>query len=92
MKQDPQYEKYFRMMSRGVPAEAVKHMMVKEGVDPAVLDCDPNRPLPEAFSPYTSGPPLKEDPVYEKFFKVRETTWQFSRQVVFVGGGGDFCC
>jgi hypothetical protein len=65
------YEKYFRVMARGVPPEAVKHMMVKEGVDPAVLDCDPNLPLPDAFSPYTNGPPLKQDPVYEKFFKVR---------------------
>jgi hypothetical protein len=58
------------MLRMGVPLEGVKHMMVKDGVDPAILDCDHSQPLPAKFSPFTDGPPLKDDPVYGKFFKV----------------------
>jgi hypothetical protein len=70
LKDDPVYGKYFKMMKCGIPKEAVAHKMVSEGLNPAVLDCDPNGPLPNKFSEFTDGPPLEEDPVYSKYFKV----------------------
>jgi Subunit CCDC53 of WASH complex len=70
LKDDPVYGKYFKMLKCGIPKEAVAHKMVSEGLNPAVLDCDPNGPLPGKFSEFTDGPPLEEDPVYSKYFKV----------------------
>jgi hypothetical protein len=37
-KDHPDYSKYFKMVKVGLPIEAVKHKMHKEGFDPAVLD------------------------------------------------------
>ncbi len=50
--------------------------MVQEGLNPLVLYCDPEKPLPKKFvvvpvgEEFTDGPPLKNDPVYGKYFKV----------------------
>ncbi|TYZ65964.1 hypothetical protein PybrP1_010960 [[Pythium] brassicae (nom. inval.)] len=46
LKDDPQYGKYFTMLKIGHPAPVVKHRMQRDGVDPAVLDLDPTKPLP----------------------------------------------
>lgn len=35
---DPKYEKYFKMLKIGIPLEAVKHSVVRDGLDPSVLD------------------------------------------------------
>ncbi|POM61259.1 Formin-2 domain containing hypothetical protein, partial [Phytophthora palmivora] len=48
LKDHPTYQKYFKMLKVGLPAPVVKHKMQSENVDPAVLDMDPNKPLPEA--------------------------------------------
>ena len=37
-KSHPQYQKYFKMISCGVPKQAVQHKMVLENLDPNVLD------------------------------------------------------
>lgn len=37
-RQDPRYEKYFKMMYVGVPVPAIKQKMMSEGVDPSILD------------------------------------------------------
>lgn len=62
----PKFAKYFKMLKVGLPSAAVKHKMVQEGVDPDVLDLDPAQPRPRK----SAGPPLKDDPVYGKFFKM----------------------
>ena len=38
VKDHPDYSKYFKMVKVGLPLEAVKHKMHKEGFNPAVLD------------------------------------------------------
>lgn len=72
LKDEPKYAKYFKMLKSGVPAPAVAHRMVADGLDPAILDCDPDQPMPAKFSEYTDGPPLEEDEKYSKYFKVRK--------------------
>jgi hypothetical protein len=61
LKDDPKYERYFRMLKVGMPMEVVKHAMLKDGNDPSVMDGDHNKPV---------GLPLKEDPKYAKYFKM----------------------
>ena len=55
-------EQYFKMLKMGVPKGGVKQKMRSEGVDPAVLDMDPEQPAPAP----PAGPPLKDDPKYAK--------------------------
>jgi Formin Homology 2 Domain/Subunit CCDC53 of WASH complex len=61
LKDDPKFERYFRMLKMGLPLEVAKHAMVRDGMDPSVLDLDPDKPI---------GIPLKEDPKFEKYFKM----------------------
>ena len=61
LKDDPKFEKYFRMLKMGLPLEVAKHAMVRDGLDPSVLDMDHNKPF---------GIPLKDDPKYTKYFKM----------------------
>ena len=61
LKDDPKFERYFRMLKMGLPLEVAKHAMVRDGLDPSVLDLDPNKPV---------GVPLKEDPKFDKYFKM----------------------
>jgi hypothetical protein len=61
LKDDPKYERYFRMLKVGMPMEVVKHAISKDGNDPSVMDGDHNKPV---------GLPLKEDPKYQKYFKM----------------------
>jgi hypothetical protein len=67
------------MVQVGIPRAAVEAKMLQEGLYPAVLDCDPDKPLlkkhmkktlAEELEAFTDGPPLNEDPVYGRFFKV----------------------
>lgn len=66
VKDDPQYERFFRMLKIGMPPDVVKHAMVRDGVDPSILDGDPNKPA----SNKPIGVPLKEDPMYQKYIKM----------------------
>jgi hypothetical protein len=61
LKDDPKYERYFRMLKVGMPMEVVKHAMIKDGCDPTIMDGDHNKP---------AGLPLKDDPKYTKYFKM----------------------
>jgi hypothetical protein len=61
LKDDPKFERYFRMLKMGLPLEVAKHAMVRDGLDPSVLDLDPEKPV---------GVPLKEDPKFEKYLKM----------------------
>jgi hypothetical protein len=61
LKDDPKYERYFRMLKVGMPMDVVKHAMTKDGNDPSVMDGDHNSPV---------GLALKDDPKYEKYFKM----------------------
>lgn len=62
IKDDPTYERYFKMLKVGMPKEVVKHAMQRDGLDPSVMDGDVSKPA--------GGVPLKEDPTYQKYFKM----------------------
>ena len=61
LKDDPKYERYFKMLKVGMPMDVVKHAMTRDGLDPYVMDGDHNKPV---------GIPLKLDPQYSKYFKM----------------------
>jgi hypothetical protein len=65
LKDDPKYDRYFRMLKVGMPVEVVKHAMTRDGMDPTILDGDPNLP-----AGYGKNVPLKEDPRFHKYFKM----------------------
>ena len=44
--------------------------MVRDGLDPAVLDMDPEKSLKGQTESEDTGPPLKDDPKYSKYFKM----------------------
>ena len=48
LKDDPMYAKYFKMLKLGLPKDACKQKMATEGVDPNVMDLDPEGPSPNA--------------------------------------------
>jgi hypothetical protein len=61
LKDDPKFERYFRMLKMGLPLDVAKHAMVRDGLDPSVLDMDRNKPF---------GVPMKDDPTFTKYFKM----------------------
>ena len=61
LKDDPKFERYFRMLKMGLPIDVAKHAMVRDGLDPDVLDMDHNKPF---------GVPMKDDPKFTKYFKM----------------------
>jgi hypothetical protein len=44
LRDDPEYQKYFKMLKLGLPLGAVKQAMVKDGKDSSILDLDPDKP------------------------------------------------
>jgi hypothetical protein len=49
LKDVEEYQKYFKMLKMGLPKGAAQQQMVKDGKDPAILDLDPEKPLPAEF-------------------------------------------
>ena len=41
-KNNPKYEKYFKMLKMGVPTDAIKHKMICDNLDPNIIDCPKN--------------------------------------------------
>ena len=70
LKDDPAYAPYFKMLKVGLPKPVVAQKMKKDGLDPAVLDMDPDRPVPKADAAAVPGLPLKDDPTYAPYFKM----------------------
>lgn len=75
VKDDEQYAKFFKLLKMGMPAEQVKLKMSASGLDSDLLDTPDALLLGQcsATSPtLTSNKMLsvKEDPAYEKFFKL----------------------
>ena len=60
------------MLAMGIPEGAVRQALQKEGKDPDVATMDPNKSYASQAKPKVKdGPPLKDDPEYAKFFKVK---------------------
>ena len=72
LKDDPDYEKYFKMLKMGLPLGAVKNSLVRDGKDPAIMDLDPDKSLASQMSltKEDDDPPLKDDEEYSKYFKM----------------------
>ncbi len=70
LKDDPEFQKYMRMLKIGMPKEKVRHALERDGKDQAVADMDPDRPYSSQVSSEDSEPPISEDDEYAKFFKV----------------------
>ena len=47
IKDDLRFKKYFRMLSFKIPVQSVKEKMSNEGIDPNIIDQDPNKPYIE---------------------------------------------
>ena len=73
IKDHPTYAKYFKMLKVGLPKEAVRAKMQKEGVDSLMVDKDPNELIPlHVRQPEDSDSKVKlgEHPMYSKYFKM----------------------
>jgi hypothetical protein len=58
------------MLKMGLPMDAVKHALQRDGKDPSVMDLDPNKSVKSqmggADNEEDTGPAIKDDPEYEK--------------------------
>ncbi len=76
LKDDPEFEKYFKMLKMNLPMGAVKQRMKMDGMDPSIMDLDHDKSLisQQKIKPtklhLTAGLPLKDDPEFEKYFKM----------------------
>merc|ERR1712194_259264 len=71
LKDDPIYSKYFKMSKMGLPLGAVKNAMQRDGLDPSIMDLDPEKTVASQLGDEEdNGPPLKDDPLYSKYFKM----------------------
>jgi len=71
LKKDPEFAKYFKMLSMGIPMGAVQQALARDGKDPAIMDMDHDKPYssnPEAKTP--ERPSLRDDPEFAKYFKM----------------------
>jgi hypothetical protein len=59
LKDDERYKKFFKMIGMGVPSHVLKAKVESEGLDPAVLDMDPEGPAPEGWE--EANAPRQED-------------------------------
>lgn len=82
LKNDPEYQKYFKMLKVGMPRDAVEQALERDGKSASVLDLNPEKSyasqmqkgfIDEArdkVEEKKTDPPIKDDPEYAKFFKV----------------------
>eukprot|EP01083_Nonionella_stella_P197389 725729_1 len=77
-KVDGTYDNYFKMLKIGLPMDAVKHAMKRDGIDPTITDLDLNNSLKcQQDSDYQNqeqefdkGPLHKVDGTYDNYFKM----------------------
>jgi hypothetical protein len=76
LKDDPEYGKYFKMEKVGLPRDAVRNALIRDGKDPSIIDLDPNKSLKAQIKGKLEqkdiGIPLKDDPEYDKYFKMEK--------------------
>jgi len=70
LKDDPEFQKYMRMLKVGMPKEKVRQALERDGKDQTVADMDPDKTYASQVRSAVSEPPLSEDEEYAKFFKV----------------------
>jgi hypothetical protein len=75
LKDDPEYQKYMKMLKIGMPIATVKQALERDGKDPLVAEMDPDKSYEsqakkEQSEQDTTDIPLKDMPEYSKFFKM----------------------
>jgi hypothetical protein len=70
MKEDPKLLKFWKMKTVGLPDGAIRNAMTKDGLDPSLLDLDWNKSLGSQRLTKDSGPPVKDDPEFTKYFRM----------------------
>lgn len=72
LKDDPSFSKYYKMLKMGLPRGAVENAMNRDGADASMLDLDPDKSLvsQRGGGVVDEGPPLKDDPVFSKYYKM----------------------
>ena len=73
LKDDPEFAKYFKMLKCGLPIEAVKNALSRDGKDPQIMDLDPEKSLGvqrHGSIERDTGVPLKDDLEYQKYFRM----------------------
>jgi hypothetical protein len=55
---------------KGLSVDAVKNAMQRDGLDPKIMDLDPQKPVSSQMKRDADDPPLKDDPKYNKYFKM----------------------
>ncbi len=63
----PKYKDYFKKLKVGVPIESVKGLMTRNGLDPSIMDHDPNE-LVDNTEESEEKVPLANHPVFGKYF------------------------
>ena len=75
IKDHPNYTKYFKMLKVGLDKDNVKFKMEQDGMNPDMLDRDPNSMVPSGDEPIGDGKddeavPLSYHPKYGKYFRM----------------------
>jgi Subunit CCDC53 of WASH complex len=74
LRDDPEYSKYFKMLTMGLPRGAVENSMIRDGKqDLSVLELDPAKSLLSQRGEASNQqelPPLKDHAVYGKYFRM----------------------
>lgn len=76
LKDDPEFTKYFRMLSMGLPPGAVKNAMSKDGKDPGIIDLDPSRPLASQVKTPAPRAPKRASIVPKKLVRRKKIFWK----------------
>jgi len=75
MKEDDRFAKYWKMKGVGLPDGAIQNAMTRDGVDPSALDLDWDKNFEAQTQPaggdIPTGPPMKEDERFKKYWKMR---------------------
>ena len=78
LKDDPEYQKYMKMLKIGMHIETVAQALERDGKDPLIAEMDPNKSYEsqkkkdesESQAKEETDLPLKNMPEYTKFFKM----------------------
>ena len=76
LKADPEYGKYFKMEKVGLPKDAIRNALIRDGKDPKIIDLDPNMSLKAQTGGLAeekdTGIPMEDDPDYDKYLKMEK--------------------
>jgi len=61
IKDDPEYQKYFKMRKVGLPIQSIKQALVRDGKDPAIADIDPEKPYSNLAKGDNTADPAASD-------------------------------